>query len=219
MICRNGRTQHSCDGNPINQVSLCSTLGLQHDLAEEANFPTFVDRHRGDYRGQSGRFFIGRSLGLICAFIKTEVLNLVDAFKLATELRFLKQTQTWFNGTKIPINYKFNQFQLTNNVYSSTILDPKLVRTPYESSAISSNRYYPSRSLGGGSSHESSFGSSHRYGATPLTSGLRCFNGGELGRICCCTTDFCNFSVNHFCTKTVAAAMLFLLWRYFQRLF
>lgn len=41
----------------MNQVSLCSTLGLQQDIAEEAaNFPTYVDRTRDHaYRaGQTG---------------------------------------------------------------------------------------------------------------------------------------------------------------------
>ncbi|KAI6190445.1 hypothetical protein M3Y97_00118800 [Aphelenchoides bicaudatus] len=143
---RNGRTQWSCDGNALSQVSLCSTLGLQHDLAEEATL--YGERN---YRGKS---------------------------------------------------------------------ENKLVRTPYESTAISSNRYYPPRSLSGGNSRETGLSSSRRFSATPLAPELRCFNGGDLGQICCCSTDFCNYAFNNFCvnTKTLIAAMLFLLWRHLQNL-
>ncbi|CAD5231501.1 unnamed protein product [Bursaphelenchus xylophilus] len=54
-----------------------------------------------------------------------------------------------------------------------------LVRSPFESTGRYSTGYRRSNS--------------------PYSQGLgkgRCFDGGELGRICCCSTDFCNRGVS-----------------------
>ncbi|VDO91177.1 unnamed protein product [Haemonchus placei] len=34
----------------------------------------------------------------------------------------------------------------------------------------------------------------HRSSRHQLQDTMNCFNGGELGEVCCCSTDFCNSS-------------------------
>ncbi|KAI6215658.1 hypothetical protein M3Y94_00410700 [Aphelenchoides besseyi] len=145
IISRNGRVQHSCDGNSYQQVSLCSTLGLQQDVDEEANanYPSLT------LQKSASRLSVGS--------------------------------------------------------------DP-LVRTPYDSSS-SSNRYYPPSSRTQ-PTYRSRDATARRY--TPVAEdGLRCFDAGLLGKICCCTSNFCNSAdspvlQNH---GLLSIGMLFLLWR------
>nr|CDJ90690.1 unnamed protein product [Haemonchus contortus] len=48
------------------------------------------------------------------------------------------------------------------------------------------------------SSADFAFGSgsapTHRSSRHQLQDTMNCFNGGELGEVCCCSTDFCNSS-------------------------
>ncbi|KAI6224378.1 hypothetical protein M3Y99_01405100 [Aphelenchoides fujianensis] len=76
--------------------------------------------------------------------------------------------------------------------------DP-LVRTPFDASgssalsasSSSSNRYYPPSSRTKPTYRERDL-VSRRFGPTAVMEGLRCFDAGLLGRVCCCSDNFCN---------------------------
>lgn len=130
MFCRTGRTQWSCDGNAITQVSICSSFGMdapRHRIYEAA------PRSDSFYRPSD------------------------SAATASGSLYYVKQK-----------------------------LDSRL--TPFVNDIPNNNNNPDFR---GDSSDRN-------------RNGLRCFDGGQIGKVCCCDTDFCNSAnINSFLTTSL----------------
>ncbi|KAI1714712.1 hypothetical protein Ddc_11298 [Ditylenchus destructor] len=167
-------TQWSCDGNSFNQVSLCSNLGIlsPDSVSSRSSAPVAVfDQPSGAIGGQPHHRLpvSGTDDDALAEYYRAQEAN-----AMARGLSSMEKER--------------HQRRLHYAPDGSESFRPQSIPLHRRQYGPSSETSEYTRNNNRGQAYRGNAGGVVRYYAGQS----KCFDGGDLGRICCCSTDFCN---------------------------
>jgi len=202
---RQGRSQWSCDGNSFNQVSLCSQLGQsgERPLSEREYTDSSSSAHSNERVAVFENRVVGPKSSSELGRRRVDAGEEVDGEEDEELADFYRRQEALLRRRDELAPGDESGDRDNRRRFADSAASTKPVRShmrPRSAVEGSPHHYGPiiERERDYPSAHERPLPAVHYYSGQ-----LRCFDGGALGRICCCSADFCNHGVMAGCSRWV----------------